>query len=771
MLGNKVFKNRVRVRYFLCQRFVRGVRPCVSDEVTKNELDDKTHTEMLENLLREQQRLSAASDWRKKEELRFARRLLPVPVSLTGFGDGDEPKVWRSHLINALIKLENEPKENLCLSDKLSPSLKLLFDNHSSEIEEDYRKLYEVYKQEKKLARKNEDFVYKKNISKTQLPFNIVDDVKRSKNVTQKKQTFKSGVLDEEYNTFLKHHHLLQHFASKLTKGVTSEEYEAEIEAWRDEMWRRNYGTPNPEIKPSNVPCGGCGAHLHCVDRSIPGYIPSEKYTSLNEKELLSELCQRCEYIRHFNVALNVNVSSEQYPQIISEIKNKFALVILMVDLLDFPCSIWPKILDLIGENRKIYVVGNKVDLLPKDSDGYLERIEESLRQTLHVMKAEKNVRIKHLCLISAKTGFGVDSLVTKLLEDWNGKGDIILIGCTNVGKSTLFNALMQSDLCKVRENDLIQRATTSLWPGTTLNLLKFPIQRMEGWQLKLRQEKLIFTERIKANESILERSLRRQTHNPGHLVLSDRVAMTLRENIPINVDSSHPFAQKSSSRKPFNANDKAFTNCHFFHDTPGAVYKEQLLTLLTTEELLRTIPREVITPRSFSVRPFQTLFVGGIGRIDVLHAKDSLLLTVFASNYLPIHVLNTEQARSFYETYVGSEMLAVPIAGGNRLEQWPPLLPMEIDLEGIGYSKSCADIVLSSVGWVSVTLLQGSECVLKAYTPQGRGLYVRRPSVLPFAVKLKGKKIRGTPCFETSKPNVELEENDYKYRRSFHRL
>jgi ribosome biogenesis GTPase A len=51
--------------------------------------------------------------------------------------------------------------------------------------------------------------------------------------------------------------------------------------------------------------------------------------------------------------------------------------------------------------------------------------------------------------------------------------GDVYLVGCTNVGKSTLFNALLQSDYCKVKAVDLIQRATTSPWPGTTLNLLK----------------------------------------------------------------------------------------------------------------------------------------------------------------------------------------------------------------------------------------------------------------------------------------------------------
>jgi predicted GTPase len=48
------------------------------------------------------------------------------------------------------------------------------------------------------------------------------------------------------------------------------------------------------------------------------------------------------------------------------------------------------------------------------------------------------------------------------------------------VGKSSLFNLLLESDLCKVRALDLVQKAITSPVPGTTLNLLKFPVSRPE---------------------------------------------------------------------------------------------------------------------------------------------------------------------------------------------------------------------------------------------------------------------------------------------------
>jgi len=43
-------------------------------------------------------------------------------------------------------------------------------------------------------------------------------------------------------------------------------------------------------------------------------------------------------------------VSPEDYPKILSSIKGKKALVLLMIDLLDLPCSVWPEILDVVGE-------------------------------------------------------------------------------------------------------------------------------------------------------------------------------------------------------------------------------------------------------------------------------------------------------------------------------------------------------------------------------------------------------------------------------------
>jgi ribosome biogenesis GTPase A len=67
-------------------------------------------------------------------------------------------------------------------------------------------------------------------------------------------------------------------------------------------------------------------------------------------------------------------VNEQVYQDILTEIKRKRALIILIVDLLDIPNSIsrsWTHLVDQTKENHKtspniIFVLGNKVDLLPK---------------------------------------------------------------------------------------------------------------------------------------------------------------------------------------------------------------------------------------------------------------------------------------------------------------------------------------------------------------------------------------------------------------------
>ena len=205
-------------------------------------------------------------------------------------------------------------------------------------------------------------------------------------------------------------------------------DYETFDDKFEEESWESYYGTPDPDSEVSSVPCGGCGALLHCKDSEIPGYLPSELFLHQKDEVLKSLICQRCHFMKFYNTSLDVKVSPEEYPQLLSVIKDKKCAVVLIADLTDLPGSVWPDISSIIGRRTPIFIVGNKIDLLPQDSPKFLPHITECLSNAVFNTGINpKNV--KYLGLISAKSGFGVEQLITKLQNVWKyyGKWKTIL--------------------------------------------------------------------------------------------------------------------------------------------------------------------------------------------------------------------------------------------------------------------------------------------------------------------------------------------------------
>ena len=67
-------------------------------------------------------------------------------------------------------------------------------------------------------------------------------------------------------------------------------------------------------------------------------------------------------------------------------------------------------------------VVGNKVDLLPADGKNHLQRVKNSLTAAINETPLVQ-ASIKHLALVSAHTGYGIESLITKIQKSWSTKG------------------------------------------------------------------------------------------------------------------------------------------------------------------------------------------------------------------------------------------------------------------------------------------------------------------------------------------------------------
>ncbi|CAF4189242.1 unnamed protein product, partial [Rotaria sordida] len=57
----------------------------------------------------------------------------------------------------------------------------------------------------------------------------------------------------------------------------------------------------------------------------------------------------------------------------------------------------------------------------------------------------------------------------------------VYLLASTNTEKTSLFNSLIDSDLCHIHALGYIQCVTELNLPGTTMNVLRYPIQLRTG--------------------------------------------------------------------------------------------------------------------------------------------------------------------------------------------------------------------------------------------------------------------------------------------------
>ena len=206
--------------------------------------------------------------------------------------------------------------------------------------------------------------------------------------------------------------------------------------------------------------CIGCGAAIQTKDKEAVGYTPK---AALDKGLETGEVyCQRCFRLRHYNEISDVNISDDDFMKLLHEVGDSDALVVNVIDIFDFNGSVIPGLPRFVSGND-VLLVGNKKDILPKSVK--TGKITQWLTERAH----EVGLRPVDVVLTSAQNKEAIRDLMEKIEEHRRGR-DVYVVGVTNVGKSTLINAIIQEI---TGDKDII---TTSRFPGTTLDKIEIPL-------------------------------------------------------------------------------------------------------------------------------------------------------------------------------------------------------------------------------------------------------------------------------------------------------
>lgn len=149
--------------------------------------------------------------------------------------------------------------------------------------------------------------------------------------------------------------------------------------------------------------------------------------------------------------------------------------------------------------------------------------------------------------------------------------------------------------------------------------------------------------------------------------------------------------------------------------DTPGIMNHQQMAHYVSKSDLKIITPKKEIKPRNYQLQSGQTLFIGGLARLDFIKGENQTFVCYF-SNEVPIHRTKLENADSLYERQVG-KLLTPP--NQETLANIPPLVKSAYRLH-----EQYTDIVFPGLGWITVL---DSNVTVEAYSPKGVNISVRK--------------------------------------------
>ncbi len=151
-------------------------------------------------------------------------------------------------------------------------------------------------------------------------------------------------------------------------------------------------------------------------------------------------------------------------------------------------------------------------------------------------------------------------------------------------------------------------------------------------------------------------------------------------------------------------------------YDTPGVINKHQYMHYLTRSSYKLTVPKKEIKPLVFQLFEGQTLYFGGLARLDIISGEtgDKISVITFFANTLNIHRTKTARADELYREKLYT-LLSPPFSPDEDVPKW---VYHEFRIR----DNQKYDIVFSGLGFVTLR----APFHIRAYAPFVVGVYTR---------------------------------------------
>lgn len=200
--------------------------------------------------------------------------------------------------------------------------------------------------------------------------------------------------------------------------------------------------------------CVGCGIELQGTDKNKEGFLPLSVLEK-DENQGKDLYCQRCFKIKNYGEYLPITLSRLDYRKEVHEALKDADVAVAIFDAIDFEGSFDYEILDILREMDSIVVL-NKIDLIPDDK--HPSEVADWIKYRL----GEEGIAPLDVAIVSSKKGYGISGIYKKLNHFFPDGVRAIVLGVTNVGKSSIINRIIGKNI-----------ATESKYPGTTLKSSK----------------------------------------------------------------------------------------------------------------------------------------------------------------------------------------------------------------------------------------------------------------------------------------------------------